>query len=115
MSYNDTHTSLPKGHSMTSYHDIESQMLDALDMSDFGSEEVTRTIRNLQTFRQLMPQPEPAPTPEPEPEPKQPWWDRHGDAILKGGFGLLSVLAIVGGEKLGNHMYNTKAWNSIPK
>lgn len=100
---------------MTSYQDIESQILADLSGRDFDTDEATKILQNLKTFNALKPQPEPAPTPEPEPEPQLPWWDRHGDALIKGVFGLLSVGAIVGGEKLGNHLYNTKAWGTIPK
>lgn len=100
---------------MPSYEDIENQILADLDSRDFESDEATKIIRNLQTFNQLKPKPEPTPPPEPEPEPQPSWWDRHSDTLIKSGLGFLGVVVIVGGEKLGNHLYNTKAWGTIPK
>jgi hypothetical protein len=100
---------------MTSYQDIEAQVLADLDGRPFDSDEVTKILSNFKAFHSVKPKPEPAPTPEPEPEPQLPWWDRHGDALIKGAFGLMSVLSIVGGEKLGEHIYNTKAWGTVPK
>lgn len=97
------------------YDEVESKMLTELMHSDFESEEATKILRNLQTLTHCKP-PEPKPEPPvPEPEPKQSWWDRHSDTLIKSGLGFAGVVAIVLGEKLGNHLYNTKAWGTIPK
>lgn len=99
---------------MTSYEDIEANMIDHLNNQEYHSDEATKTLRNLKLLIELNPRPvPPAPTPEPEPEPS--WFEKHSDALIKSGFSLLSVLAIVGGEKLGNHLYNTKSWNAFQK
>lgn len=97
---------------MTSHEDVELAFLSALINQDFASEDATQIVRNYKTFVETRPKPE---TPQPEPEPKTNWFERHSDALIKGAFALAGVVMIVGGEKLGNHIYTTKAWNHIPK
>lgn len=46
------------------------------------------------------------------PEPEK-WYDKHGDALIKGGFAFAGVLAIVVGEKVYTMLFNSKAWNLL--
>lgn len=100
---------------MPSHEDIEAEVLNALSGEDFSSEEATKKIRNLRTLVECRPRVEPL-LPEPVvEEPPQNWIERHSDTLIKSGFSLLGVVVIVAGEKLGGYIFNTKAWNSIPK
>ncbi len=100
---------------MTSFEDVEAKLLSAMYDCDWESDEATKMVRNYQTLANCRPKPPLPPPVEKAEEPTPNWIERHSDTLIKSGFALLSVVAIVGGEKLGNHLYNTKAWNAIPK
>ena len=97
---------------MTSHEEVEEAMRSELIGFDFSTEEATTAIRNYKTFVEARPAPEPQPEKE---EPKQSWFEKHSEVLIKSGFAFLGVIVIVGGEKLGNHLYTTKAWSVIPK
>lgn len=97
---------------MTSYDEVSAKMLTALlDDHDPDSDEATKIIKNLKMLNDAKPA---EPTPEKE-EARQGWLEKHSEVLIKSGFSLLGVLAIVGGEKLGNHIYNTSAWKTFQK
>lgn len=94
---------------MTSYEDVENEFLAELMSVEATSDEAAAIVKNLRVLTECKP------APAPLPEPKQSWFDRHSDALIKGGASLLGVAMIIGGEKLAEHIYNTKAWSTLPK
>lgn len=99
---------------MTSHEDVEAAVLAQLINADFKSDEAQKMLRIYTGLASHRPKPPPTPEPEKE-EVKVSWFESHSDQLIKSGFTLLGVLAIVAGEKLGQHLYNTKAWNAFSK